>query len=80
MWRKIGEEGLSFLTAFLGSRANKEHFLEAQTGQYPDMSAWVLEPEEKSQLDQEVTVLSKELSEMLNGRTALPPLSRNSSN
>ena len=63
---KLEKKGLSFLTAFLGSRANKEHFLEAQTGQYPDMSAWVLEPEEKSQLDQEVTVLSKELSEMLN--------------
>lgn len=77
---KLEKKGLSFLTAFLGSRANKEHFLEAQTGQYPDMSAWVLEPEEKSQLDQEVTVLSKELSEMLNAKTALPPLSRNSSN
>ena len=68
---KLKKKGLSFLTAFLGSRANKEHFLEAQTGQYPDMSAWVLEPEEKSQLDQEVTVLSKELSEMLNAKNRI---------
>ena len=68
---KLEKKGLSFLTAFLGSRANKEHFLEAQTGQYPDMSAWVLEPEEKSQLDQEVTVLSKELSEMLNAKNRI---------
>lgn len=68
---KLEKKGLSFLTAFLGSRANKEHFLEAQTGQYPDMSAWVLETEEKSQLDQEVTVLSKELSEMLNGKNRI---------
>lgn len=63
---KLEKKGLSFLTAFLGSRANKEHFLEAQTGRYPDMAAWVPEPEEKAQLDQEVTMLSKELSEMLN--------------
>ena len=68
---KLEKKGLSFLTAFLGSRANKEHFLKAQTGQYPDMSAWVLETEEKSQLDQEVTVLSKELSEMLNGKNRI---------
>ena len=68
---KLEKKGLSFLTAFLGSRANKDHFLEAQTGRYPDMSAWVLEPEEKSQLDQVVTELSKELSEMLNGKNRI---------
>ena len=68
---KLEKKGLSFLTAFLGSRANKDHFLEAQTGRYPDMSAWVLEPEEKSQLDQEVTGLSKELSEMLKGKNRI---------
>ena len=68
---KLEKKGLSFLTAFLGSRANKDHFLEAQTGRYPDMSAWVLEPEEKSQLDQEVTGLSKELSKMLNGKNRI---------
>ena len=68
---KLEKKGLSFLTAFLGSRANKEHFQETQTGQYPDMSAWVLEAEEKSQLDQEVTVLSREISEMLNGKNRI---------
>ncbi len=68
---KLEKKGISFLTAFLGSRANKEHFQETQTGQYPDMSAWVLEVEEKSQLDQEVTVLSREISEMLNGQNRI---------
>ena len=53
---KLEKKGLSFLTAFLGNHDNKELFLAAQTGRYPDMSAWVLE----------ATVLSKELSEMLN--------------
>lgn len=68
---KLEKKGLSFLTAFLGSRANKEHFLEAQTSRYPDMAAWVLEPEEKAQLNQEVTVLSKELSEMLDAKNRI---------
>ncbi|OUN99663.1 hypothetical protein B5F98_00335 [Pseudoflavonifractor sp. An44] len=63
---KLEKKGLAFLTAFLGSHANKNRFLEMQTGKYPDMSAWVLKPEEKLQLNQKVTALSKELSEMLN--------------
>ena len=68
---KLEKKGLSFLTAFLGSRANKEHFLEAQTGRYPDMSAWVLKAEERLRLDQEVTVLSKELNKMLNAKNRI---------
>ena len=68
---KLEKKGLSFLTAFLGSRTNKEHFLEAQTGQYPDMTAWSMEPEEKAHLDQEVTALSNELSEMLNAKNRI---------
>ena len=68
---KLEKKGLSFLTAFLGSRTNKDRFLESQTGCYPDVSDWVMEPEEKSRLDQEVTALSKELSEMLNAKNRI---------
>ena len=68
---KLETKGLSFLTAFLGSHANKERFLKVQTGQYPDMATWVLEPENKAQLDREVTVLSNELSEMLNSKNRI---------
>ena len=68
---KLEKKGMGFLTAFLGSRANKEHFLETQTGWYPDMSAWALETEEKLQLDQEVTDLSQKLSEMLNAKNRI---------
>lgn len=68
---KLEKKGLAFLTAFLGSHANKNRFLEMQTGKYPDMSAWVLKPEEKSQLNQKVTALSKELSEMLNAKNRI---------
>lgn len=68
---KLEKKGLSFLTAFLGSRANKDRFLEGQTGRYPDMAEWVMEPEEQAALDQEVTALSKELSEMLSAKNRI---------
>ena len=63
---KLEKKGLSFLTAFLGSRANKERFLENQTGRYPDMSDWAMEAEQKLQLEQEVIACSKELNQMFN--------------
>ena len=62
---KLEKKNAAFLTAFLGSLANKEKFLDAQTGAYPNMSDWEMPPEERQQLDQETTALSKELNEML---------------
>ena len=62
---KLEKKNASFLTAFLGSIANKERFLDAQTGAYPNMSDWEMPPEEQQQLDRETTALSKELNEML---------------
>ena len=42
MWRKSWKRRmLTFLTAFLGSLANKQKFLETQTDVYPNMSEWV---------------------------------------
>lgn len=68
---KLEKKGLSFLTAFLGSISNKERFLEAQTGKYPDMGEWTLGQEEKTQLNQEVTTLSKELNDMLTAKNRI---------
>lgn len=42
--------GLAFLTAFLGSRHNKELFIQQQTGKYPDISDWQMEPESMKKL------------------------------
>lgn len=75
---KLEKKNAAFLTAFLGSLANKEKFLDAQTGAYPNMSDWEMPPEERQQLDQETTALSKELNEMLNAKTALRKSSRSS--
>lgn len=68
---KLEKKGLSFLTAFLGSISNEERFLEAQTGRYPDMGEWTLGQEEKTQLNQEVTTLSKELNDMLTAKNRI---------
>ena len=68
---KLEKKGLSFLTAFLGSLDNKKRFLENQTGRYPHMESWSMEQEEKERLNQEVTALSKELSDMLNAKNRI---------
>ena len=68
---KLEKKNAAFLTAFLGSLDNKEKFLEAQTGTYPDMSDWEMQPEERQQLDQETAALSKELNEMLNAKNRI---------
>lgn len=65
---KLEKQGLSFLAAFLGSRENKEQFLGAQSGAYPNMASWVLPREKKDALNEEVHTLSDELTEMLNSR------------
>ena len=75
---KLEKKNAAFLTAFLGSLANKEKFLDAQTGAYPNMSDWEMPPEERQQLDQETTALSKELNESLMPKTALRKSSRSS--
>ena len=68
---KLEKKNAAFLTAFLGSLANKQKFLEGQTGSYPDMSDWEIPPEERQQLDQETTTLSKELNEMLDAKNRI---------
>lgn len=73
---KLEKKQLSFLTAFLGSTANKEKFLETQSGKYPDMHDWVLEPEEKETLDREVTALSAEVNEMLNMKNRIAAIAQ----
>lgn len=68
---KLEKKNSAFLTAFLGSLANKERFLDAQTGAYPNMSDWEMPPEEQQQLDRETTALSKELNEILNAKNRI---------
>ena len=68
---KLEKKKVAFLTAFLGNLTNKQKFLDAQTGAYPDMSDWEMQPEERQQLEQETTALSEELNEMLNAKNRI---------
>ena len=68
---KLEKKDVSFLTAFLGNKNNKEKFIKSQTGTYPDMSTWKIPLEEKRKLEQEITLLSKELNEMLNSKNRI---------
>ncbi len=54
--------GLDFLVAALGNRENKQAFIEGQTGQYPDLSAWERSPQDLHDLRKSVTQLSAEVS------------------
>lgn len=68
---KLEKQGLSFLTAFLGSLYNKDQFLQAQTGMYPNMSSWVLQKEIFDRLCTEVQQLSDELNGILDSRNRI---------
>lgn len=68
---KLEKKGVSFLAAFLGSIENKEHFLEGQSGKYPDMREWELAPEEKAELSKLVSTLSEELNDKLNKKNRI---------
>ena len=68
---KLEKQGVSFITAFLGSLHNKEQFLLSQTGIYPSMSSWILQKEEHDKLSTEVQQLSEELNSMLDSRNRI---------
>ena len=58
---KMSEEeyGIGFLAARLGSRSNKEAFVQGQTGEYPDMTTWEYKGTED--LSERLKILSAEL-------------------
>ena len=68
---KLEKQGVSFITAFLGSLYNKEQFLLSQTGMYPSMSGWILQKESHDKLSTEVQQLSEELNSMLDSRNRI---------
>ena len=73
---KLAKYDLGFLTAFLGSLANKERFLTGQTGSYPDMGSWILEKSVQETLLRQVRSLSEELTAMLEARNRAAQVDR----
>ena len=72
----LEKQGISFLTAVLGSKENKKRFLEAQTCTYPNMQAWFLDAESKKAIDKDVAQLLEELNIMLNTRNRIAEMNR----
>ena len=70
---KLEKYGVGFICAFLGSRENKNNFLEHQKA-LPDMSGWVLEVREKRELELLLSSLHKELNEKLEKQNTLADL------
>ena len=68
---KLEKKNVAFLTAFLGSAANKQKFLAEQTGAYPDMGEWELPAQERQRLEREISVRSEELNKMLGARNRI---------
>ena len=73
---KLEKYNLSYLTAFLGSKANKEQFIANQTGKYPDMSAWALSWKETEALRSRIPRLLDELTAMLDARNRIAQIDR----
>lgn len=68
---KMEKQGVSFITAFLGSLKNKNEFLCNQNDTYPNMQSWILDVESQNVLDKDVAQLSEELNAMLNSRNRI---------
>lgn len=73
---KLEKRDVSFITALLGSLANKKRFIEAQTGTYPTMDDWGAVPEEQWRLEIEITALSKELNVKLNAKNRIAEIDK----
>ena len=59
---KLESTGLDFICAQLGRASNKKSFVEAQSGEYPDMTKWNLS--NAKIIQQEAISLSKELQDL----------------
>lgn len=57
------EYNMRFIVAFLGSSKNKEEFIKAQSGLYPDISSWI-ENIDKLQFSNEINELSQALGDV----------------
>ena len=54
--------GLDFLVATLGRRENKQHFIQTQTGLYPDLSKWRVDPRSMEELETRIASRCEALS------------------
>jgi RecA/RadA recombinase len=61
VYEKLVKYGLEFIAAPLGSRANKDSFVENQTTELPDLSEWIKPEYRRTGLDNEEVLLNEKL-------------------
>ena len=66
---KLDAEGLGFICAQLGRNSNKAEFVQAQTGEYPDLASWRLE--NAGRVCQEAVGLSQDLQKVYKAQELL---------
>lgn len=67
---KLQKYGLDFIAAYLGNNQNKKKFFENQP-QYPDMTTWLMEDNNRKQLQQTLNENGHKLEEMLRAKNEL---------
>lgn len=68
---KLQKEQLNFLTAFLGSWENKNAFLQAQSGCYPDMNDWSIPIDDLPKVRKQIKELADEIQQRLNDKNRI---------
>ena len=68
VFEKLDHYGVSFIAAQLGSKVNKQTFLEEQKSYYPDMRTWGLDDKPTKILNDSTTKLVRKLTEMLRAK------------
>lgn len=67
----LKEYSLGFLVASLGKSQNKEEFIQNQSGQYPDLSGWKLEIEQRDGLIEKIDKTVNDVYQRLKELTEL---------
>lgn len=73
---KLEKKGVSFISAFLGSLANKRRFIDTQSSEHPNMSDWELSNDEKLKLRKDTQHLIDELTDMFNAKNRIATITQ----
>ncbi|WP_312561456.1 AAA domain-containing protein [Anaerospora sp.] len=68
---KLEKYGVGFIAAYLGNNDNKEKFFKEQLQIYPEMSTWVMDPQEYTALEKKIEASGNNLKKMLEAKNTV---------
>lgn len=71
---KLEQYGVGFIAAYLGSKENKEKFIENQITAYPDMADWEMDSKDYYDLNKELEASGFDLEKMLKVKNKIATL------